>query len=146
MTPAAVYAALLSHGRSLGRYAAVLDYEPKSRPAARGDTLALWAGPVEPVTSGLSATSARLEFTARLYRLMKDGVSDQGLLESVSDFVLSLSQDFDLGGQLRCIDLLGAYGAPLAYDTGYVVLDSTLFRIADIRVPLIANDVWMQAQ
>lgn len=142
---AGILTGLCDHARTLGQFAQVLDYEPKSAVDAHRVTLAVWGGPVDPVASGLAATSVRAEFTARLYRsMLAKPYSDTVLLGAVDAFIAGLSGDFDLGGRLRCVDLLGAYGAPLAYQTGYVDLDSKLYRIADVTVPLIVNDLWTQ--
>lgn len=146
MTPDQALIALVTHAKKLGVFTGVLDREPGSSPAKSGVTLALWAGPVTPVTGGLNATSARMEFTARCYRsMLAEPQGDGAILAAASAFVGSLTADFDLGLSLRMVDLLGAYGEPLGYDPGYVILDDRLFRIVDIRVPLIVNDVWTQA-
>ena len=146
MTPAGVLAALVSHAKATGQFIDVRDYEPKSAPSAQGVTLAIWAGPMSPVLGGLAATSARMEFTARLYRsMLAEPQSDRVILDALSTYVGRLTSDFTLGDSLRMVDLLGAYGDPLAYDMGYVEMDHKIFRLADIRVPLIINDVWTQA-
>lgn len=143
---AAVFRAVCDHARTLGGFAAVLDAEPKSALDASGLSIAFWAGPIDPVqASGLSATSVRMELTARLYRnMLAKPYSDAILLDGVDRLIGGLSGDFDLGGRLRSIDLLGAYGAPLGFVTGYVELDSKLYRIADVTIPLIVNDLWTQ--
>jgi hypothetical protein len=144
---AALLAALVSHGKSLGRFVDVLDYEPKSAPAPRGITLALWADPITPVrSSGLAATTASVQFAARLYRaMMADRQSDAEILGALDALMGAYSADFTLGDQIRGIDLLGAYGASLAAVPGYIEHDHKTFRVIDLTVPLIVNDLWTQA-
>jgi hypothetical protein len=97
--------------------------------------------------SGLASTSVRVELTARGYRnMLIEPQDDTVLLGAMDALVAGLSGDFDLGGQLRNVDLLGAHGAPLAWTMGYVQQDNKLYRIADLTIPLIVNDLWGQVQ
>jgi hypothetical protein len=42
------------------------------------------------------------------------------------------------------VDLLGAHGIPLSARAGYDEQDSKMFRVMDINLPLVINDVWQQ--
>ena len=139
--------AVMDHARRLGRFATVLDHEPTAAPGQRGVTVAYWLGPVEPIrASGLNSTSARVEFAARLYRNMfAEPQSDLEIIGALDTLMAAYSGDFTLGGLVRSIDLLGAYGAPLGATPGYATVGTTLFRVVDVVLPLIVNDLWTQA-
>lgn len=136
-------ATLVSHAKTLGRFAAVLDYEPKAAPDPHGVTLALWADPIEavPEDSGLNSVTARVTFAGRLYRsMLKEPQSDAEILGALDAYMVALSGDFTLGGTVRNIELLAMAATP-----GYIVQDSKLFRTVDLRIPLIVNDLWGMA-
>lgn len=140
---------IVSHAKALGRFTQVLDHEPVSAPGS-GLTYAVWLtdlGPV-PAGSGLAATTARVEFTGRVF-LPADtepkGAVETGVLGAVDAVCGAYSSDFTLGGTVRKVDLLGAYGPPLRARFGYLPLGSTTYRIATLTIPLIINDAWGQA-
>lgn len=137
-----------SHAQASGWFDRVLKHEPVSAPGS-GFTYAAWAtdlGPV-PAGSGLAATTARLELAGRLYvpadTEPMDDVDDQ-LTGAVDALMTAYSGDFQLGANVRCIDLLGAYGTPLRARYGYLPLGSTTYRIATITIPSIVNNAWTQ--
>jgi hypothetical protein len=45
---------------------------------------------------------------------------------------------------VRNVDLLGAYGAGLSALAGYLNVDNKMFRVVDLTLPLIVNNVWEQ--
>lgn len=142
-------AQLTSHAQTLSRFTQVLGHEPLSAPGA-GLTYAVWVtdlGPV-PAGSGLATTTARLEFSGRVYALADseplDDVDTQ-VTDAVDALVGAYSGDFQLGGNVRKVDLLGAYGAPLRARYGYLPIGSTTYRIATLTLPLVVNDIWSQA-
>ncbi len=98
--------------------------------------------------SGLAATQARVEFTVRIYSNMtqepQDGI-DPELLSATDALLNAYSGDFQLGAAVMAVDLLGAYGAPLAAQSGYVTVDQTMFRVMDITLPMVIADAWTQA-
>jgi len=67
-------------------------------------------------------------------------------LQAAADQIMTdLSGDFELGGNARAIDLLGmAEAGALQSQAGYVNVDSTLYRVIDISIPVIVNDAWDQ--
>jgi hypothetical protein len=139
---------LVSHAQSLGYFNQVLKHEPLSAPGS-GFTYAVWVtdlGPV-PAGSGLASTTARLEVAGRVYVPADseplDDVDDQ-LTDTVDGLLGAYSGDFQLGGNVRCVDLLGAYGAALRARYGYLPIGSTTYRIATLTIPLIINSAWGQ--
>lgn len=139
---------LVSTAQRSGYFVSSISYEPKSAPTG-GLTFACWLGSIQPVPprSGLPATSARAEILCRIYSNMLAEPQDKidiDLSRAASHLLAELTGDLGIDGAY--IDLLGAYGDPLGAETGYVSLDQTMFRIADIPVPFIADDVYNQAE
>ncbi|TGZ14748.1 hypothetical protein DV517_62310 [Streptomyces sp. S816] len=137
--------AALSHAQSLGLFEQVLGHEPVSAPGS-GLVYALWVKRVTPIAarSGLDAVSVRLELNGRVYLPAdtepQDGV-DVDLTAAVDGLMNAYAGDFELGGSVANVDLLGMHGAPLNADFGYARFDTT-YRVATLTVPLIINDAW----
>lgn len=150
----AIYDSLLSHAMSLRLFEATTDHEPLSPPGG-GLSCAIMMGPLEPVrASGLAATSGRLEFQVRVYSpRLQVGVStiDRRLLQAVTTLMNAYTGDFGLltgnvaAGLVRNVDLLGAYGLPLRGQPGWLVQDGAHYRVYEITLPIILNDIWGQA-
>jgi len=141
--------AVQSHALASGLFETVNGHEPKSAPG-NGLTAAVWVETISPVRgrSGLAATSGRLELTLRVYQNFisepQDAI-DPAVLGAVDVLIAAYSGDFELGGLVSNVDLLGANGAPLSAKAGYINQDSTLYRVMDITLPLIVNDIWSQS-
>jgi hypothetical protein len=140
---------IVSHAESLGVFGQVCAYEPLSQPGS-GLTYAVWVnelGPV-PAGSGLASSTARLEFTGRVYMpadTEPPAAVDADVTGAVDQLVGAYSGDFQLGGSVRCVDLLGSYGAPLRARYGYLDWPSgPVYRMATLTIPIIINSVWTQ--
>lgn len=148
METAAYVDAIVSHAMSTGYFSRVNKHEPKSAPPD-GLTGAVWFNSIDPLraNSSLYQTSVRLAVTVRIYIGMieepQDGIDDQ-VMECVDTLMEAYTGDFTLDGLIREIDLLGQHGPPLSCLTGYLTIDKKMMRIADITVPLIINDAWVQ--
>jgi hypothetical protein len=143
---ATILTRVADHGRAAGTFERVLIGEPKS-PPGQGRTMAVWAGPVGPASSGLSSTSLVMRFAVRVYvPMLKQPQEDIELSAVAAADVLmaAYNGDFSLGGAVRNVDIFGEYGTALTVDPGYVTLDSTMFRVMDINLPLVINDVYEQ--
>lgn len=144
----AILDALVSHAAALGHFERVNSHEPASAPG-NGLTAAVWAQQIAPVpaASGLASTTVRVVFNLRLFTTMLQepaDVIDPNMLAAVDALMAAYSGDFELGGLVRNVDLLGQHGVPLSAQAGYVQIDGTLYRVMDLAVPLICNDVWSQ--
>lgn len=140
---------LVSHAAELGWYSRVNMHEPKGKnPAGDGLTAAIWLQALAPIrSSGLASTSGRLEFWVRTYTSMLAEPQDQidpRVLGAVDALMGAYSGDFTLGGLIRCVDLLGAHGTPLSAKAGYLEQGGRLFRVVDVVVPLVIDDLWAQ--
>ena len=139
--------AVTSHASAAGFFDSVQTHEPKSPPGT-GLTYAVFLSAVGPVaSSGLASTSARVELTGRIYKPFlsePEDLIDPNLTDAVDALMTAYSGDFSLGGNVRCVDLMGAYGTPLSARAGYQQIDKTVFRVIDIVIPIIVNDAWTQ--
>jgi hypothetical protein len=139
--------ALVSHALASGWFERVNGHEPKNQPG-NGLSAAVWAARVGPVlSSGLASTSAVVTFNIRLYTPMiqepQDAI-DPTMLNALSALLAAYGGDFTLGGLVREVDLLGANGAALSAEAGYLTQDQRQFRVFTITAPLIVNDAWDQ--
>jgi hypothetical protein len=140
---------IVSHAMALGLFERVNTSEPKAAPG-NGLTCAIWADKVEPVAlaSGLAVTSARVAFMVRIYTSMlqqpQDAI-DPNILAAVDALITAYSGDFDLGGTVRNVDLLGQHGVPLSAQAGYINQDNKNMRVMTIVLPVIVSDIWSQS-
>jgi hypothetical protein len=143
----AVLDALVSHASSLGRFERVNEHEPKNAPGA-GLTCSISVDRIAPIrASGLDSTSARLAFTMHLFAPMlavSDDLVDRQLLTVLDELFAAYTGDFTLGGLLRHVDVLGAYGPGLEATAGYLNSGGSDFRVLTITLPVIVNDLWEQ--
>lgn len=142
----AILAAVQSHAETLAVFERAGTHEPKNAPG-NGLSIAVWAGPMRavPAASGLAAMSARLELVVRVYNPMLQKPYDDidpTVLDAVDALFTAYAADFELGGLVRNVDLLGQHGTALSAVPGYLSQDGKLFRVMDITLPLIINDLW----
>jgi hypothetical protein len=141
--------ALQSHAAATGLFDQVAGHEPKN-PPGNGLNCAFWIQDIGPVpsASGLAVTSGRLEFTGRLYSSFMqkpEDAIDPNLVAAVDVLMTAYSGDFELGGNVRNIDLLGQAGTPLGARAGYLPMTGATYRVITITIPAIVNDLWGQA-
>lgn len=148
--PIATLDVLSGHALAAGWFGSVTTHEPKAAPDVESSlALAIWLQQISPVpaASGMAATSMRVEWNARIYTSMlmepQDAI-DPGMMLATIDLVSRWSSDYDLGGNIRNLDLLGACGPPLAARTGYLTQDGRIMRVATIVVPCIVSDLFAQ--
>lgn len=147
---AAVMSAVKSVPMALGSFrASVLFHEPKAAPA-KLPTIALWAGPIEPVgaVSGLSEVSGRLTVMGRIYAANAVNIDDKAeetLLRLTSLLLGAFAGAFTLNGEVMFVDLLGAYGTKVSAVPGYLQHDQAFFRVAECTFPVIIDPLWTEA-
>lgn len=135
---------------SLGIFQSVNFHEPKGAPPGNYIRCAIWASDIEPIpeASGLASTTGLVLMTARLFGNMlqkpEDSI-DPKLMVAAVRLIGAFSMDFTLGGTIRNIDLQGGHGPKMGAHAGYVTIDSKMFRIFDVKVPCIIDDMWTQA-
>ena len=124
-------------------------HEPKSAPGT-GLRLAIWCQSIEPIAkaSGLASTSGYVVCSARVYGNMlakPEDEIDPRIMTAMTTLIGAYSADFTLGGTIRNLDLLGAYGQKLAAQAGYVAIGSHMYRQMTLTVPCVIDDLWTQA-
>lgn len=146
----AIMDALASHAAATGYFDRVNKHEPKSAPGNGLSCSITWASTTPaPARSGLSVTSARVTFAVRVgYVSMlaepQDDI-DPNIADATDGLFAAYIGDFDLKSTASNIDIFGASGIGLNARTGYIDIGSMKYRVADITVPVIVNDVWSQA-
>ncbi len=145
----ALLAALVSKAKGIGAFRTLMTHEPKSAPATL-PALAVWWMAIAPYPpgSGLAAVSGVVTFAARIYEAKmlekpEDNI-DKRLLAHTAQLMNVLSGSFTLTGNARNIDLQGAAGQPLAAASGFIMHENTLFRVAQVTIPIIVNDLWQE--
>lgn len=145
----ALQRALTSHAKGLGIFERVHGFDPKNAPGS-GLTCALLARTISArPTTGLNRSAALVVWMMRvMWPLPKSDATledvDPRVVGAVDKIVNSLMGAFTLGGLVRAVDIRGMAGTPLGVDFGYVEVDGKMFRIGDVTVPLIVNDVWAE--
>lgn len=138
---------VVSYAMQLGVFSSVNKHEPVDNAGTYTASVIVNDIAPAPRASGLTATSARVEFLLRIYvstiTAQLDEV-DPNIAEAVSLVLNAFSGGFSLGNTVREVDLLGAHGKPLAAKGAYVNLSGVLFRVMDITIPLVVDDVWSQ--
>jgi hypothetical protein len=71
--------------------------------------------------------------------------TDPKLILLISQLIGAFSGGFTLGGEVMAVDLLGAWGAPLAVQAaGWLEHDGKQFRVAELTIPVVIDDIWVQ--
>lgn len=142
---------LASHAMASGYFDRVNQHEPKNKPG-RGLTAAVWIDRIEPARgrSGLTATTARVVFSVRVYTNMLQNPQDSidpNVMIATDALINAYTGDFTLGGDAAFIDVLGmTQGHALEAQSGYINIDNMVYRVMTISVPVIVNDAWTQAE
>jgi hypothetical protein len=141
---------IASKAMTLGLFDRVNTHEPKNAPG-NGLTCAIWVQSIAPIQAGgLDSTSGRLEFTVRIYsNMMQDpqDAIDPELVVAVDELLSLYSGNFTLDqADIREVDLLGTYGTALSVRAGYLNADGRIFRVMDVTLPIIVNDIWDQVE
>lgn len=140
--------AIVSHAMTLGVFETVNAHEVVSAPG-HGQHAEVWADSIAPApfASGLHATSAVVVWNVRI-RGSADSqprdMIDPHMMAAVDALMNAYSSDFELGGNVRNVDLLGQAGVPLSARAGYLQQDGHVYRVYDVVLPVIVNDVWEQ--
>lgn len=140
--------AVVTHAQTSGYFLVFNEYESKQS-STNGITGEVWVERITPIrSSGLNNTSIRVELQMRVYaNTMAEPYDDidSNLTLAVDAYFTNLIGDFDLFGEARHIDIFGAHGRPLEVETGYINKDGREFRVFQIRIPVIVDDIWTQA-
>lgn len=122
-------------------------FEPKSAPQSDFHFAVCMMNATPTRRSGLISTTFRIELACRIYvSMLREPQSsiDPDITAAAWDLMQSYSAGFTLGGLVQQVDLLGESGEPLDLKFGYIGIDKHLYRIAEITLPVICNDVFDQ--
>jgi hypothetical protein len=148
METQAILDAAASHAEGLGHFEWATTHEPKSAPQGIG--AAFWANYIGPAPSesGLDITSALLVLNCRIYTSMltePQDLIDPRIVEATDALMAAYNGDFDLGGLIFAVDLLGMSGERLEAKAGYLEIDRKIFRVMTINLPCLVENAWPQA-
>lgn len=148
LNTAGILAALQSHAQTLGVFDRVNGHESANAPGHGLTCDFFWMRVVPyPAGSGVASTTVVVTFMARIYLAttqLSDDIDPQ-ILHATDELCRAYSADFQLGGQVRDMDLLGHSGQQLSAQAGWLQVDATKYRTADVTIPMIVNDLWTQA-
>ncbi len=144
-----ILAAVESHAAASGYFDRVNRHEPANAPGL-GLTAAIWVDRIAPVPagSGLASTTVRLALMVRIYTSAiqepQDAI-DPMVLAATAALMSAYSGDFELGANVRNVDLLGQAGEPMSGQAGYLNHDGQLQRVMTITLPVLVNDAFTQS-
>ena len=147
LNSAAILNKLISHVKRVGVLKSVLSHEPKNAPPFGSASVFLREMRAIQAGSGLNKTNALVVWNIRLYQnMLKDPQDsiDTGLLDTMDLLLTSFNSDFTLEGAVKAVDILGMSGVGLGAEAGYVEIDRKMYRIIDITLPVLINNVWTQ--
>ncbi|MEY9876645.1 hypothetical protein ABH931_006155 [Streptacidiphilus sp. MAP12-33] len=134
----------------LGAFDAVNSHEAKNPPGT-GTTCEIVFSGFELLAnrSGLDVVSFKLTYKVRIRTTWAqqptDGI-DPALLKACDALLASYIGGFTLEGNSNAIDLLGmAGGTPISAQSGYIDQGGVMYRIVEITLPLIVDDLWTEA-
>lgn len=137
---------IVSHAMVTARFDSVNQHESKNAPG-NGLTASVWVDELRPKRSGLDKTSVRITFVVRIFLNMladpQDAI-DPTIMAAVDALMEAYTGDFSFDGTVFAVDVLGMEGDALGGRAGYVDLDSKKFRVFDITLPVLVDDVWTQ--
>lgn len=139
---------LVSHALASGYFESVNEFKV-DEPSGTGITCGVWSDDITPIrSSGLASTSARITFKLRMFSSTEaapESYLERGMVDAASALLTAYSGDFELGGNVRGVDLLGMEGQPLSANAHYMNLSGIIYRVMDIAIPVLVNDAWPQS-
>ncbi len=117
--------------------------EPKSAPVDAGIVVYFWMESIQVVALTLDKTIEVYTLTVRVHSgLFQEPVADieTDMQEAVSKADEALFANFTLDNKVRHIDVAGIYGTGYRVDWGHADIGGTLYRVADITLPLLVDD------
>lgn len=145
----AIRNAVMDKVSGTGRFQTVIDHDPLQAPTDDGLVAALIGidDAPAPAISGLASMSMRVELVVRV--MLRGMLEPQGFIDpevfGAADAVMgALAADTRLGGLagVYAVDLFGQGGDRMRSVAGWVDIQQTKFRIADVYIPILINDAW----
>lgn len=141
--------AVASYAGRTGEFERIATHEPKSKPG-NGMTCSIWYDEIAPVAaaSGLNSVSGLITLTMRPQTPFLQQPADQTdplIMRAVASLMTLFAGGFTLAGVVRNVDLLGEHSQGLRAKAGYLNQDGTVYRVLDVSLPLIVNDLFPEA-
>lgn len=140
----ALFQAIQSALQQLAIFQAVDRHEPENSPGNRlYCSVTLESIKADGTVSGLGEVSGVITFTARIWswamqRPLDD--IDPEALGAVSAVMGAFSGGFTLGGTVRNIDLMS-----MQAQARWADFEGKQFRVIEVAVPVVVNDLWLEA-
>lgn len=156
MALSTLISAVVSHAAATGLFDQVQGGEFTGAPG-NGLSCAVWVNDVVPVqSSGLAATSMRVELFVRVYcNAFTEPVDviDPAAIDAVDVLLADYISHFTMDGFLRLVDVRGSDGNPIRVQAGYLTMGSArdtggggrTYRVMTITLPLIVNDLYSES-
>ena len=132
----------------LAVFETVNTHEPLRAPG-NGIRAAMWVDSITPQgrASGLAETTGVVTLNGRIYssafQQPYDSI-DPDMLTATTTLLGAYTGDFDLGGTVMAVDLLGMYGQPMSATAGYITQDGQVFRVMTLVIPVVIDPLWTQ--
>lgn len=139
----------VSYALTTGEFDTVNAHEPKA-PPGNGMTCSVWASSIHAVpSSGLASVSMLVELTMRVQTPSQvagplDAI-DPLMMRAVATLMSTFAGGFTLSDTVRNVDLFGQHSQGLNAKPGYVTQNGTVYRVFDVSVSSIINDVLTEA-
>lgn len=138
----ALFKALQSYAKELALFQNVDTHEPANAPGNRLYCSITLGGIKAIPSSGLASVSGQVTFLVRVWSAAMqrplDSI-DPEVLNAVSALMGAFSGGFTLGETIRNIDLMAMTAQP-----GFVDFEGKQFRVAEISVGAVINDMWTE--
>ncbi len=139
----ALFEAIQSYAQALNIFQATETHDPWNAPGNRL-FCSITLGPVRPVAvaSGLASVSGQVTLLVRVWSGAEQkplGNIDPEVLSAVCSLMGAFAGGFTLGGTVRDVDLFAMSAVP-----AYVDFEGKPFRVAEISLPLLINDMFAE--
>lgn len=148
-----IFDAVVSDWQATGFFSRVNQHQPRKKPGTKLEA-SIWLQSIRPVgaISGLAASSGVLVFIGRMYLntgSQQEDMIDPLMMRAASSIFRRYHDDFDfdldhLG--VRNVDFFGMTGIGVSVTAGYLEQDRAQFRVYDMVIPVIVNDIWRQTK
>ncbi len=140
--------AVASYAGTTGEFDTVNTHEPKAKPG-NGVTCSIWVDEIMPLAaaSGLASVTGLVTMMMRIQRPFLAQPVDQIdplIMRATAALMTAFAGGFTMGGLVRDVDLLGQHSQGLRSKAGYVNQDGTVYRVSDVSLPLVINDLFAE--
>lgn len=98
--------------------------------------------------SGLAAASMLVVLTVSVYLSLDQEPADDidpRAVEAADALYAAYIADFELGGNVRCVDVGGSQGVEMDAAAGYARVGGVEVRAVTLTVPVIVNDIYAES-